>query len=152
MWPRTEETVCAAAPVVSLVAQPLVVRAQATDFGPELARVVHVPQVRELVADHVVEVAELVADLGDGARDEARVAQPERLGAAHLREGARHRGVRSQRARHRVGEGDARDGGWGIYAFVNYSRLINDAARSPVTSLRGDASQWFMAGGISYTF
>ena len=48
--------------------------------------------------------------------------------------------------------GDARDGGWGIYGFVNYSRLTNDAARSPVTSLRGDADQWFMAGGISYTF
>jgi MipA family protein len=48
--------------------------------------------------------------------------------------------------------GDARDGGWGIYGFINYSRLINDAARSPVTSLRGDADQWFMAGGISYTF
>lgn len=48
--------------------------------------------------------------------------------------------------------GNARDGGWGIYAFVNYSRLINDAARSPVTSLRGDANQWFMAGGVSYTF
>jgi len=48
--------------------------------------------------------------------------------------------------------GDARDGGWGIYGFINYSRLTNDAARSPVTSLRGDANQWFMAGGISYTF
>jgi outer membrane scaffolding protein for murein synthesis (MipA/OmpV family) len=48
--------------------------------------------------------------------------------------------------------GDARDGGWGIYAFVNYSRLTNDAALSPVTSLRGDANQWFMAGGVSYTF
>jgi outer membrane scaffolding protein for murein synthesis (MipA/OmpV family) len=48
--------------------------------------------------------------------------------------------------------GDARDGGWGIYGLINYSRLTNDAARSPVTSLRGDADQWFMAGGISYTF
>jgi len=48
--------------------------------------------------------------------------------------------------------GDARDGGWGIYAFVNYARLTNDAARSPITSLRGDANQWFMAGGVSYTF
>lgn len=48
--------------------------------------------------------------------------------------------------------GDARDGGWGIYGFINYSRLTNDAARSPVTSLRGDTNQWFMAGGISYTF
>lgn len=48
--------------------------------------------------------------------------------------------------------GDARDGGWGIYAFFNYSRLTGDAKRSPVTSLRGSADQWFMAGGISYTF
>ena len=48
--------------------------------------------------------------------------------------------------------GDARDGGWGIYGFVNYSRLTGDAKRSPVTSLRGDANQWFFAGGISYTF
>jgi outer membrane scaffolding protein for murein synthesis (MipA/OmpV family) len=48
--------------------------------------------------------------------------------------------------------GNARDGGWGIYGLINYSRLINDAAQSPVTSLRGDASQWFMAGGVSYTF
>lgn len=48
--------------------------------------------------------------------------------------------------------GDARDGGWGLYSFVSYSRLTNDAKRSPVTSLRGDADQWFVAGGISYTF
>lgn len=48
--------------------------------------------------------------------------------------------------------GDARDGGWGVYGFINYSRLTNDAARSPVTALRGDANQWFMAGGVSYTF
>ena len=48
--------------------------------------------------------------------------------------------------------GDARDGGWGVYSFVSYSRLTEDAARSPVTSLRGDADQWFVAGGISYTF
>lgn len=48
--------------------------------------------------------------------------------------------------------GDARDGGWGIYAFFNYSRLTGDAKQSPVTSLRGSPDQWFMAGGISYTF
>jgi outer membrane scaffolding protein for murein synthesis (MipA/OmpV family) len=48
--------------------------------------------------------------------------------------------------------GDARDGGWGVYSFVSYSRLTNDAKRSPITSLRGDAAQWFVAGGISYTF
>ena len=48
--------------------------------------------------------------------------------------------------------GDARDGGWGVFGLVMYSRLTGDAKRSPVTSLRGDADQWFLAGGISYTF
>lgn len=48
--------------------------------------------------------------------------------------------------------GDARDGGWGIFGLVSYSRLTGDAKRSPVTSIRGDADQWFLAGGISYTF
>lgn len=48
--------------------------------------------------------------------------------------------------------GNARYGGWGIYGLINYSWLTNDAARSPVTSLRRDASQWFSAGGVSYTF
>ena len=48
--------------------------------------------------------------------------------------------------------GDARDGGWGVFGLVMYSRLTGDAKRSPVTSLRGDADQWFLAGVISYTF
>jgi outer membrane scaffolding protein for murein synthesis (MipA/OmpV family) len=48
--------------------------------------------------------------------------------------------------------GDARDGGWGVFGLVNYSRLTGDAKKSPVTSLRGSADQWFMLGGISYTF
>ena len=48
--------------------------------------------------------------------------------------------------------GDARDGGWGAFALVSYSRLTGDAKRSPVTSLRGDADQWFLATGVSYTF
>ncbi|MVZ96316.1 MipA/OmpV family protein [Sphingorhabdus sp. IMCC26285] len=48
--------------------------------------------------------------------------------------------------------GDARDGGWGVFGLVSYSKLIGDAKRSPVTSIRGDADQWFLAGGISYTF
>lgn len=48
--------------------------------------------------------------------------------------------------------GDARDGGWGVFGLVSYSRLTGDAKRSPVTSIRGDADQWFLAGGISYTF
>jgi MipA family protein len=48
--------------------------------------------------------------------------------------------------------GDARDGGWGMFGLVSYSRLTGDAKRSPVTSIRGDADQWFLAAGISYTF
>jgi MipA family protein len=48
--------------------------------------------------------------------------------------------------------GDARDGGWAVFGLVSYSRLTGDAKRSPVTSIRGDADQWFLAGGVSYTF
>ena len=48
--------------------------------------------------------------------------------------------------------GDARDGGWGIYGLVSYSRLTGDAKRSPVTSIRGYADQWFLSAGVSYTF
>lgn len=48
--------------------------------------------------------------------------------------------------------GDARDGGWSLFGLVSYSRLTGDAKRSPVTSIRGDADQWFLASGISYTF
>ena len=48
--------------------------------------------------------------------------------------------------------GDIRDGGWGAFALVSYSRLTGDAKRSPVTSIRGDADQWFLAAGVSYTF
>lgn len=48
--------------------------------------------------------------------------------------------------------GDARDGGLGIFGLVSYSKLTGDAKRSPVTSVRGDADQWFLAAGVSYTF
>jgi MipA family protein len=48
--------------------------------------------------------------------------------------------------------GDARDGGWGVFGLVSYSKLTGDAKRSPVTAIRGDPDQWFLAGGISYTF
>jgi MipA family protein len=48
--------------------------------------------------------------------------------------------------------GNALDGGWGVFALANYSRMMDDAKRSPVTSIRGSADQWFVAAGISYTF
>ena len=48
--------------------------------------------------------------------------------------------------------GNGRDGGFALFGIVNYSRLVGDAKRTPITSVRGDADQWFLAGGISYTF
>lgn len=44
------------------------------------------------------------------------------------------------------------NGGFALYAGGGYSRLLEDAKRSPVTSIRGDADQWFGAIGIGYTF
>lgn len=48
--------------------------------------------------------------------------------------------------------GNALDGGLSIFGFTSYSKLTGDARHSPVTSIRGDADQWFVAGGVSYTF
>lgn len=48
--------------------------------------------------------------------------------------------------------GDARDGGWGLFGIVNYSKLIGDARDTPITQLRGADSQWLLVGGVSFTF
>lgn len=48
--------------------------------------------------------------------------------------------------------GDARDGGWGLFGIVNYSKLIGDARDTPITQLRGTPNQWLFVGGISYSF
>ncbi len=48
--------------------------------------------------------------------------------------------------------GNALDGGFGLYLLGSYSRLLGDARNSPVTSIRGSADQFFVAGGVSYTF
>lgn len=48
--------------------------------------------------------------------------------------------------------GDLRDGGFGLFARGSYSRLQNDAARSPIVSIRGDRDQLLAAAGVSYTF
>ena len=47
--------------------------------------------------------------------------------------------------------GDLRHG-LGLYAAGSYSRLKGDFALSPVTSIAGNANQWFGAVGIGYTF
>ncbi len=48
--------------------------------------------------------------------------------------------------------GNGLDGGWGLFGLTSYNRLLNDAARSPIVSVRGDRDQWFLAAGVSYTF
>lgn len=42
--------------------------------------------------------------------------------------------------------------GLGLAGGVRYGRLLNDAARSPVTSVAGDRDQWSGTIGLAYTF
>lgn len=49
-------------------------------------------------------------------------------------------------------DGDLLNGGLALFAVGNYSRLLEDAKRSPVTSIRGDKDQWLGVVGIGYTF
>lgn len=48
-------------------------------------------------------------------------------------------------------EGDLRKG-WALFGLVSYTRLLGDAADSPLVADRGSADQWFGGGGIGYTF
>lgn len=49
-------------------------------------------------------------------------------------------------------DGDLTNGGLGIVAGVNYSRLLGDFKDAPTTSIRGKASQFAGVLGIAYTF
>jgi MipA family protein len=49
-------------------------------------------------------------------------------------------------------DGNALNGGFGLYAIFGYSRLVGDAADTPFTSERGSASQLFGGVGVAYTF
>lgn len=49
-------------------------------------------------------------------------------------------------------DGDVTNGGFGLIFLGSYSRLLGDPKRSPVTSIRGSADQWFGAIGVGYTF
>lgn len=49
-------------------------------------------------------------------------------------------------------DGDARNGGWGVVTILGYSRVLGDARRTPLTSVRGSANQGFLALGVGYTF
>ncbi len=48
--------------------------------------------------------------------------------------------------------GDLRDGGLGLFVGGSYSRLLEDAADSPIVSIRGDRDQWFAAAGVTFAF
>lgn len=48
--------------------------------------------------------------------------------------------------------GDLRDGGFSLIGLASYTRLMNDAKRTPFTSIRGDADQWLVGAGVAYTF
>lgn len=48
--------------------------------------------------------------------------------------------------------GDLRDGGFALFAIGAWSRMLNDAKRTPYTSLRGGADQWTLGLGAAYTF
>lgn len=48
--------------------------------------------------------------------------------------------------------GDLRDGGLALFAMGGYSRMLGDAAATPLTSLRGSKDQWLLGAGLAYTF
>ncbi len=43
-------------------------------------------------------------------------------------------------------------GGLGVFALASYKRLQGDFADSPIVDMRGSASQWMGALGLTYTF
>lgn len=49
-------------------------------------------------------------------------------------------------------DGDITNGGFGVFVIGSYSRMLGDAKRSPVTSIRGSADQFFGVLGLGYTF
>jgi outer membrane scaffolding protein for murein synthesis (MipA/OmpV family) len=49
-------------------------------------------------------------------------------------------------------DGDIENGGFIVGALVGYSRMLGDARRTPYTSLRGSADQFYAATGVGYIF
>jgi outer membrane scaffolding protein for murein synthesis (MipA/OmpV family) len=49
-------------------------------------------------------------------------------------------------------DGNLANGGLAAVVISGYSRMLGDAKRTPYTSIRGSADQWFGAVGIGYTF
>ncbi len=49
-------------------------------------------------------------------------------------------------------DGNLRNGGLAVVGGLGWSRLYGRAAQSPITSIRGSASQWLFGAGMAYTF
>ncbi len=49
-------------------------------------------------------------------------------------------------------DGNLLNGGPSLFVLGSYTRLLNDARRTPYTAIRGSASQWMVGGGVAYTF
>jgi len=49
-------------------------------------------------------------------------------------------------------DGNLDNGGFVLGFLAGYSRMLGDAARSPYTSIRGDADQFHVAGGVGFIF
>ena len=49
-------------------------------------------------------------------------------------------------------DGNLANGGWALAAIGSYSRMLGDAARSPIVSIRGSRDQWIGGLLLGYTF
>jgi MipA family protein len=49
-------------------------------------------------------------------------------------------------------DGNLRNGGLAVVGGFGWSRLYGSAAQTPLTSIRGSASQWLFGAGMAYTF
>jgi outer membrane scaffolding protein for murein synthesis (MipA/OmpV family) len=49
-------------------------------------------------------------------------------------------------------DGELANGGLAGFLLGGYSRMLGDAKRTPLTSIRGDADQWTVGAGLAYTF
>ena len=49
-------------------------------------------------------------------------------------------------------DGDLTNGGLAGFVTGGYTRLLGDAKRTPLTSIRGDADQWLAGAGLAFTF
>ena len=49
-------------------------------------------------------------------------------------------------------DGDLTNGGLAGFVTGGYTKLLEDAKRTPLTSIRGDADQWLVGAGLAFTF